>query len=402
MLRRKRIVTACAALLFAVTGHAQDTSIRPFMVNVPEEAFVDLRRRLAATRWPSRETVADQSQGMQLAKLEELVRHWGTNYDWRKAEARLNAFPQFVTTIDGVDIHFIHVRSRHPNALPVIMTHGWPGSILELLKTVEPLTDPTAHGGRGEDAFDLVIPSIPGFGFSGKPTETGWNPDRIARVWTELMKRLEYTRYVAQGGDWGAPISGAMAHQAPAGLVGIHLNYPASVPPEIDRAIRNGDPAPAGLSGAENAAFEALKNFSTKGAGYRATMGTRPQPWVMAWRGANGDAGGPALHGVVRCHSCAPDDGRGTRLALLECAASVRVIAPAKSGKCYLGNSSAIERMEGVRGEHGSERDVSTMWIEGSKLRTGITATRTSHNREAHARVSDSSVISREGLYESP
>ena len=251
MLRRKRIVTACAALLFAVTGHAQDTSIRPFMVNVPEEAFVDLRRRPAATRWPSRETVADQSQGMQLAKLDELVRHWGTNYDWRKAEATLNAFPQFVTTIDGVDIHFIHVRSRHPNALPVIMTHGWPGSILELLKTVEPLTDPTAHGGRGEDAFDLVIPSIPGFGFSGKPTETGWNPDRIARVWTELMKRLEYTRYVAQGGDWGAPISGAMAHQAPVGLVGIHLNYPASVPPEIDRAIRNGDLAPAGLSAAE-------------------------------------------------------------------------------------------------------------------------------------------------------
>ena len=285
MLRRKRIVTACAALLFAVTGHAQDTSIRPFMVNVPEEAFVDLRRRLAATRWPSRETVADQSQGMQLAKLEELVRHWGTNYDWRKAEARLNAFPQFVTTIDGVDIHFIHVRSRHPNALPVIMTHGWPGSILELLKTVEPLTDPTAHGGRGEDAFDLVIPSIPGFGFSGKPTETGWNPDRIARVWTELMKRLEYTRYVAQGGDWGAPISGAMAHQAPAGLVGIHLNYPASVPPEIDRAIRNGDPAPAGLSAAQNAAFEALKNFSTKGAGYRAIMGTRPQTlgYGLAW-----------------------------------------------------------------------------------------------------------------------
>jgi len=177
------------------------------------------------------------------------------------------------------------VRSRHPNALPVIMTHGWPGSILELLKTVEPLTDPTAHGGRGEDAFDLVIPSIPGFGFSGKPTETGWNPDRIARVWTELMKRLEYTRYVAQGGDWGAPISGAMAHQAPAGLVGIHLNYPASVPPEIDRAIRNGDPAPAGLSAAENAAFEALKNFSTKGAGYRAIMGTRPQTLgVMVWR----------------------------------------------------------------------------------------------------------------------
>jgi pimeloyl-ACP methyl ester carboxylesterase len=261
----------------AQTEIAAPAAIRPFRVNVAEDALVELRRRIAATRWPDRETVADQSQGIQLAKLQGLVRHWATEYDWRHAEAKLNALPQFVTTIDGVDIHFIHVRSRHPNALPLIMTHGWPGSVFELLKTVGPLTDPTAYGGRPEDAFDLVMPSIPGFGFSGQPTATGWNPDRIARAWVELMKRLGYTRYVAQGGDWGAPISGAMARQAPAGLLGIHLNYPASVPPEIDRAIRNGDPAPAGLSAAENAAFEALKNSSAKGSGYRAIMGTRPQ-----------------------------------------------------------------------------------------------------------------------------
>jgi pimeloyl-ACP methyl ester carboxylesterase len=252
-------------------------AIRPFRANVPDEALVDLRRRIAATRWPDRETVTDRSQGVQLATLQELVRYWGTDYDWRKAEAKLNALPQYVTTIDGVDILFIHVRSRHPNALPLIMTHGWPGSIFELLKTVGPLTDPTSYGGRPEDAFDLVIPSIPGFGFSRHPTGTGWDPDHIARAWVQLMNRLGYTRYVAQGGDWGAPISGAMARQAPASLLGIHLNYPGSVPPEIDRAIRNGDPAPAGLSAAENAAFDALKNFSAKGAGYRAIMGTRPQ-----------------------------------------------------------------------------------------------------------------------------
>src|SRR5262245_24322344 len=196
--------------------------IRPFHINIPEDALVDLRRRIAATRWPDRETVNDRSQGVQLAKFQELVRYWGTDYDWRKAEARLNALPQFMTTIDDVDIHFIHVRSRHPNALPLIMTHGWPGSVIELLKTIGPLTDPTAHGGRAEDAFDLVLPSMPGYGFSGKPTGTGWNPDRIARAWAELMKRLGYTRYVAQGGDWGAPVTSAMARQAPGGLLGIH------------------------------------------------------------------------------------------------------------------------------------------------------------------------------------
>ena len=211
------IAVACSPILLSAnlaTAVESDT-IRPFRINIPEDQLVDLRRRIATTRWPDKETVADQSQGVQLAKLQELVRYWGTDYDWRKAEAKLNALPQFMTTIDGVDIHFIHVRSRHPNALPVIMTHGWPGSVIEQLKIIGPLTDPTAHGGRAEDAFDVVIPSLPGYGFSGKPTGTGWDPDRIARAWAELMKRLGYTRYVAQGGDWGTPVSSAMARQAP-------------------------------------------------------------------------------------------------------------------------------------------------------------------------------------------
>ena len=190
---------------------SEDRSIRLFKVQVPQAALDDLRRRINVTRWPDKETVADRSQGTQLAKLQELVRYWGTDYDWRKVEAKLNALPQFITTIDGLDIHFIHVRSRHPNALPVIITHGWPGSITEQLKVIGPLTDPTAHGGRAQDAFDVVIPSMPGYGFSGKPTATGWNPDRIARAWAELMKRLGYSRYVAQGGDWGSPVSSAMA-----------------------------------------------------------------------------------------------------------------------------------------------------------------------------------------------
>ncbi len=225
-------IAALAVGLFAGAspGHAQtsDRSIRPFTVQVPQAALNDLRRRIAATRWPDRETVEDFSQGVQLEKLKPLVQYWGTQYDWRKAEAKLNALPQFVTTIDGVDIHFIHVRSRHPNALPLIITHGWPGSVIEQLKVIAPLTDPTAHGGSAEDAFDVVIPSLPGYGFSSKPTGTGWDPDHIARAWAELMKRLRYTRYVAQGGDWGTPISSAMARQAPAGLLGIHINLPAT------------------------------------------------------------------------------------------------------------------------------------------------------------------------------
>jgi pimeloyl-ACP methyl ester carboxylesterase len=230
-----------------------------------------------ATRWPDRETVNDRSEGAQLAKVQALVRYWGTNYDWRKAEARLNALPQFITEIDGLDIYFIHVRSRHPKALPLIMTHGWPGSVFELLKVIEPLTDPTAHGGRAEDAFHLVIPSMPGYGFSSKPTTTGWGPARMARAWDELMRRLGYKRYVSQGGDWGAVVSDAMARQAPAGLLGIHVNMPATVPPDIAKALLSGDPAPAGLSDKEKAAYESMNNLYTRGAGYAGMMLTRPQ-----------------------------------------------------------------------------------------------------------------------------
>ena len=271
---------AGAASLFPATAlsAAGSDAIRPFRINVPEEQLIDLRRRITATRWPDRETVNDQSQGIQLGKLKPLVEYWGTGYDWRKAEAKLNALPQFVTRIDGLDIYFIHVRSRHPNALPVIMTHGWPGSVFELLKTVDPLTDPTTHGGRAEDAFDLVMPSIPGYGFSEKPTDAGWGPDRIAQLWAELMKRLGYTRYVAQGGDWGAPISSAMARLAPAGLLGIHINLPAVVPPEVGAALAAGGPAPAGLSEKERATFDVLSASAKKGSrSYAAMMGTGPQ-----------------------------------------------------------------------------------------------------------------------------
>ena len=256
----------------------EDTAIRTFRVNIPEEELVDLRRRIATTRWPGQETVTDQSQGIQLAKLKPLVAYWGSGYDWRKAEAKLNALPQFVTRIDGVDIHFIHVRSKHPNALPVIITHGWPGSVFEQLKIIGPLTEPTAHGGRAEDAFDVVIPSMPGYGFSGKPTDTGWGPDRIARTWAELMKRLGYTRYVAQGGDWGSPVSSAMARQAPAGLLGIHINLPAIVPPEVAVVLAVGGPAPVGLSDEERATFDELSAAARMGnRSYATMMGTRPQ-----------------------------------------------------------------------------------------------------------------------------
>ncbi|HET9415714.1 MAG TPA: epoxide hydrolase, partial [Pseudolabrys sp.] len=256
----------------------EDRSIRPFKVQVPQAALEDLRDRIADTRWPDRETVNDQSQGIQLAMLKPLVEYWGTGYDWREAEAKLNALPQFITTIDGVDIHFIHVRSQHPDALPLIMTHGWPGSVFELLKTVGPLTDPTAHGGSAEDAFDLVLPSLPGFGFSEKPTDPGWGPYRIAQTWAELMKRLGYNRYVAQGGDWGSPVSSAMARQAPAGLLGIHINLPAIVPPEIAAVLAAGGPAPTGLSEKERATFEALSASAKMGnRSYAVMMGSRPQ-----------------------------------------------------------------------------------------------------------------------------
>ena len=246
-----------------------DTAIRPFQVHVPEAALADLRRRIAETRWPDKETVTDRSQGNQLAKLQEIVRYWGSDYDWRKVEARLNALPMFMTEIDGVDIHFIHVRSKHENALPLIVTHGWPGSIIEQLKIIDPLTNPTAHGASASDAFHLVIPSMPGYGFSGKPKGTGWNPDRIARAWAELMKRLGYTRYVAQGGDWGSPVSSAMARQAAPGLLGIHINLPATVPSDVAMVLAGGGPAPAGLSEKERAAFELARHVLQEVQGLR-------------------------------------------------------------------------------------------------------------------------------------
>ncbi|HEY9619151.1 MAG TPA: epoxide hydrolase family protein [Crinalium sp.] len=260
-----------------VQAQVLDNAIRPFQVHVPQEAIADLRRRITATRWSDQETVTDQSQGVQLTTMQKLVRYWGTEYDWRKAEATLNALPQFITNIDGLDIHFIHVRSKHPNALPLIITHGWPGSIIEQLKVIGPLTDPTAYGGQPEDAFDLVIPSIPGYGFSGKPTGTGWNPDRIAQIWAELMQRLGYTRYVAQGGDWGSPITSAMARQAPSGLLGIHINLPATIPPDLAPVLASGGPAPTGLSEKERAAFDSLDMFNKKDRAYAVIMGTRPQ-----------------------------------------------------------------------------------------------------------------------------
>jgi len=252
-------------------------AIRPFHVHVSDEALADLRRRIQATRWPDKETVADQSQGVQLATIQKLANYWATEYDWRKAEARLNALPQFVTRIDGVDIHFIHVRSKNPNALPVIITHGWPGSVIELLKVIDPLTNPTAHGGIASDAFDVVIPSLPGYGFSGKPTATGWGPDHIARAWTVLMKRLGYTRFVAQGGDWGGMVADLMGKQAPPELLGIHLNWVFAVPPEIDKAIQTGGALPADLSVDERRACDQLGFFYKHGVGYALEMANRPQ-----------------------------------------------------------------------------------------------------------------------------
>jgi len=280
--RRSLLAAAAAAgaigVLPATSATAfADDAIRPFHIDVPQADLDDLRSRVNRTRWPDRETVFDQSQGVPLARMQSLARYWGTEYDWRPVEAKLNALPQFITRIDGLDIQFAHVRSRYPNALPLIMTHGWPGSVLELLKVVGPLTDPVAHGGRAEDAFDLVLPSMPGYGFSERPRGIGWGPDRIARAWAVLMRRLGYSRYVSQGGDWGSVVSDAMARQAPPGLLGIHVNMPATVPPDVARALNNGDPAPAGLSKAEIAAFDQLDNFYRKNTGYSAMMVTRPQ-----------------------------------------------------------------------------------------------------------------------------
>jgi len=272
---------AASAAADAVTRAAAQprdvSAIRPFRVNVPEETLVDLRRRLAATVWPEQETVTDDSQGVQLATIQALARYWATEHDWRKCEEKLNARPQFMTEIDGLDIHFIHVRSTHENALPMIVTHGWPGSVVEQLKIVEPLTNPTAHGANASDAFHLVIPSIPGYGFSSKPTATGWDPVRVARAWTVLMKRLGYTRYVAQGGDWGDAITEQMALLAPPELLGIHTNMPATVPPDISRALKYGEPAPAGLSADERHAYDQLDFFYKHGLGYAGEMANRPQ-----------------------------------------------------------------------------------------------------------------------------
>jgi pimeloyl-ACP methyl ester carboxylesterase len=275
---------AGAFTLFASSGFAEpasgardSTAVRPFRIRVPDADLADLNRRLKATRWPERETVNDTTQGVRLATMQALAHYWETEYDWRKCEAYLNGLPQFVTEIDGLDIHFIHVRSKHANALPVIVTHGWPGSIIEQLKIIGPLTDPTAHGGSAADAFDVVIPSLPGHGFSGKPTAAGWDPIRTARAWSVLMTRLGYTRYVAQGGDWGNAVTEQMALQTPPGLIGIHTNMPATLPDDVSKALAAGGPAPSGLSTDERYAWDQLDFFWKHGLAYAQEMANRPQ-----------------------------------------------------------------------------------------------------------------------------
>jgi pimeloyl-ACP methyl ester carboxylesterase len=303
------------------------SAIRPFRVTVPQTDLDELRRRILATRWPESETVGDSSQGVPLETMRQLARYWATDYDWRKAEAKLNAIPQFVTTIDGLDIHFLHVRSKHPDALPLIVTHGWPGSIIEQLKIIAPLVDPTAHGGTASDAFDVVIPSMPGYGFSGKPTGTGWGPERMARAWTTLMTRLGYPRYVAQGGDWGAFVVDQMGLQAPAGLLAIHTNMPATVPADVDKALLAGNPPPPALTPDERRAYEALVR-TFKQVDYARLMGSRPQTLygiadspvgLAAWLLDHNDADGqPAATVAAALKRASSDTGELTRDEVLD------------------------------------------------------------------------------------
>src|SRR5262245_15108105 len=310
------------------TPMTTQTAIRPFSFTAKDEALDDLRRRVAATEWPEKETVTDTSQGVPLAAMQKLARYWGSDYDWRKVEARLHALPQFVTEIDGLDIHFIHVRSQHDGALPLIVNHGWPGSIIEQLKIIEPLTNPTAHGGSAADAFHLVIPSMPGYGFSGKPTTTGWGPERMARAWDTLMQRLGYTRYVAQGGDWGAFVVDQMGVQAPAGLLAIHTNYAGSVPADVYKTLLAGAPAPSGLSAEEQRAYEQLDATFRQKVAYAKYMAARPQTLygivdspvgLAAWLLDHDDGGGePAAAVLAALNRTTSAKGELTRDEILD------------------------------------------------------------------------------------